>query len=302
MISSQSAMEIHETQRGTGALMRSSTSFYLPSTWACCVGLVTMLVASGANAQRAEIISRTELSVCADPHDMPFSDEQKEGFENKIADLIGVDLKLPVTYVWFPQVVGFVRNTLRARQCDLVMGAVTGDTIMETTNPYYHSGYMIVTRTADHIDATSISDPVLADKKIGLIAATPPTDLLLKHGLMSHVHSYPLMVDTRNSSPSGDMIRDLVDGTIDVGLLWGPLIGYALKHEHLPLKVAFLTPEPDSPRLDFRIAMGVRANEPDWRRRINQAIGRQQHGIDRVLADYGVPLLNEQNQPVASQP
>ena len=98
------------------------------------------------------------------------------------------------------------------------------------------------------------------------------------------------------------MIRDLIDGTIDVGLLWGPLVGYALKHDHLPLKVAFILPEPDSPRLDFRIAMGVRANEPEWRRRINQAIARQQPAINRVLADYGVLLLNEQNQPVEPQP
>ena len=285
-----------------GAMARRSQAPRWCLTGGCCAVLVGMLANGSAVAQRAEIVSRTELSVCADPHDLPFSNLQKQGFENKIADLIGTDLGLPVSYVWFPQVVGFVRNTLRARECDLVMGAVTGDSIMETTNSYYHTGYMIVTRAADHIEATSIGDPVLADKTIGLIAATPPTDLLLRHGLMPHVKSYALMVDTRNSSPSGDMIRDLIDGTIDVGLLWGPLVGYALKHDHLPLKVAFITPEPDSPRLDFRIAMGVRANEPEWRRRINQAITRQQPAIDRVLADYGVPLLNEQNQPVEPQP
>ena len=299
MISSRSAAKAGSD---AGSMARRSHALRLRLTSVCCAVLVGMLASRSAVAQRAELVSRTELSVCADPHDLPFSDQQKQGFENKIADLIGTDLQLPVSYVWFPQVVGFVRNTLRARECDLVMGAVTGDSIMETTNSYYHTGYMIVTRAADHIEATSIGDPVLADKKIGLIAATPPTDLLLRHGLMPHVKSYALMVDTRNSSPSGDMIRDLIAGTIDVGLLWGPLVGYALKHDHLPLKVAFITPEPDSPRLDFRIAMGVRANEPEWRRRINQAITRQQPAIDRVLADYGVPLLNEQNQPVEPQP
>ena len=299
MISSRSAAQAGP---GAGAMALRSHAPRWCLTTGCCAVLVGMLANGSAVAQRAEIVSRTELSVCADPHDLPFSNHQKQGFENKIADLIGTDLQLPVSYVWFPQVVGFVRNTLRARECDLVMGAVTGDSIMETTNSYYHTGYMIVTRAADHIEATSIGDPVLADKKIGLIAATPPTDLLLRHGLLPHVKSYALMVDTRNSSPSGDMIRDLIDGTIDVGLLWGPLVGYALKHDHLPLKVAFILPEPDSPRLDFRIDMGVRANEPEWRRRINQAIARQQPAINRVLADYGVPLLNEQNQPVEPQP
>jgi quinoprotein dehydrogenase-associated probable ABC transporter substrate-binding protein len=262
--------------------------------------VAAMSVASGAGAQRAEVVSRTELSICADPHNLPFSNRSREGFENKIADLIAADLHLPVTYVWFPQVVGFVRNTLSARQCDLVMGAVSGDGAMETTNPYYHTGYMIVTRAADGIDAQSLDDPVLAEKEIGLIAATPPTDLLLRHGLMPHVRSYALTVDTREDNPARGMVQDLLDGAIDVGLLWGPIAGYAITHDHLPLKAVFIAPEPNMARLDFRIAMGVRANEPEWRRRINTAIGKQQMQIDRVLADYGVPLLDEQNRPLAA--
>ncbi len=127
----------------------------------CCALAVA---ASPAGAQRAELISQTELRVCADPHNLPFSNQAREGFENRIADLMGADLKLPVSYVWFPQVIGFVRNTLRARECDLVMGAVSGDGIMDNTNPYYHTGYMIVTRKADGITATSIGDPVLVDR------------------------------------------------------------------------------------------------------------------------------------------
>jgi len=277
-----------------------------PVTWTGCRGHVVcylllcgaaLLTATSARAQRAELISRTELRVCADPRNLPFSNEAREGFENKIAKIIGADLELPVSYVWFPQVTGFVRNTLRARECDLVMGAVSGDGIMDSTNPYYHTGYMMVTRKADKITARSVGDPALTSKKFGVIAATPPTDLLLRHNLMNQVRAYPLRVDTRISNPPNAMLHDLVDGVIDVALVWGPPAGYAITQEHLPLTAVFIEPEPNAPRLDYRIAMGVRANEPEWRRRINQAIGKHKAEIATVLASYGVPILDDQGQP-----
>jgi len=259
---------------------------------------MSLLAGIPAWAQRAEMISRTELRVCADPHNLPFSNEAREGFENRIAEIIGADLELPVTYVWFPQVTGFVRNTLRARECDLVMGTVTGDGIMDSTNPYYHTGYMIVTRTADGITARSVGDPALAAKKFGVIAATPPTDLLVRHHLMDQVKPYSLRVDTRISNPPRAMLQDLVDGVIDVALIWGPPAGYAIKREQLPLTANPIEPEPNAPRLDYRIAMGVRANEPEWRRRINQAIGKHKTEIAGVLANFGVPMLDEQGRSV----
>ena len=255
-----------------------------------------LLACVPAYAQRAELISRTELRVCADPRNLPFSNQEQEGFENKIAEIIGADLGLPVSYVWFPQVTGFVRNTLRARECDLIMGTVSGDGIVDSTNPYYHTGYMLVTRTADGIKARSVGDPSLASKKFGVIAATPPTDLLLRHNLMGQVRAYSLRVDTRISNPPRAMLQDLVDGVIDVALVWGPPAGYAITKEHLPLTAVFIEPEPNAPRLDYRIAMGVRANEPEWRRRINQAIGKHKAEIAQVLADYGVPMLDEPGQ------
>jgi quinoprotein dehydrogenase-associated probable ABC transporter substrate-binding protein len=257
--------------------------------------LGAVLLAGPALAQRAELISRTELRVCEDPNNLPFSNQAREGFENKVAEIIGADLDLPVTYVWFPQVIGFVRNTLSARECDLVMGAVSGDGIVDSTNPYYHTGYMIVTRTADAITARSLDDPALADKKFGLVARTPPTDLLVRHGLMNHVKPYSLMVDTRISNPVHDMMQDLVGGVIDAALVWGPQAGYAISREHLPLTARFIQAEPDAPRLDYRIAMGVRAGEPDWRRRVNQAIGKHQAEIAAVLTSYGVPQLDDQD-------
>ena len=177
------------------------------------------------------------------------------------------------------------------------MGAVTGDGVMDSTNPYYHTGYMIVTRTADAISAKSVGDPALANKKFGIIAATPPTDLLLRHKLMDQTRFYPLLVDTRISNPAHEVLEHVADGTIDVALVWGPTAGYVIKRERLPLTAAFIEPEPNAPRLDYRIAMGVRANEPEWRRRINQAIGRHKAEISTVLADFGVPLMDEQGRP-----
>jgi quinoprotein dehydrogenase-associated probable ABC transporter substrate-binding protein len=246
-----------------------------------------------ARAQRAELVTRTELRVCADPSALPFSNQAGEGFENKIAQILGAEMSLPVAYVWFPQVTGFVRNTLGARECDLVTGAVSGDTIMETTNPYYHTGYMLATRTADGITATSIGDPQLADKRFGIVARTPPTDLLVRHGLIAHARPYSLAVDTRVSNPAHDMLQDLADGKIDVALVWGPMAGWAITHDHMPLTAAFIAPEPDAPRLDYRIAMGVRANEPEWRRQVNHALGARQPEIAAVLKEYGVPLIED---------
>ncbi len=276
-----------------------SRSRRLRHSWAVCLAALGALLAiTPARAQRAELISRTELRVCADPNNLPFSNEAREGFENKIAEIVGADLGLPISYVWFPQVTGFVRNTLRARECDLIMGTVSGDGVVDSTNPYYHTGYMLVTRAADGIAARSVGDPALASKKFGVIAATPPTDLLLRHNLMNQVRAYSLRVDTRISNPPRAMLQDLVDGVIDVALVWGPPAGFAISREHLPLTATFIEPEPNAPRLDYRIAMGVRANEPEWRRRINQAIGKRRADIAAVLSDYGVPMLDEPGQAV----
>jgi quinoprotein dehydrogenase-associated probable ABC transporter substrate-binding protein len=265
------------------------------------IALAAILLATGARAQSVDLVSHTALRVCADPNALPFSNDRKEGFENKIADIIGQDLGLPVTYVWFPRIGAFVRQTLQKRQCDLVMGTVAGDPEMDTTTAYYHSGYMVVSRTDTGITAASVGDPALKDKKIGLIAATPPTDLVVRHELMPQVTSYSLSVDSRFESPARQLVQDIVDRKVDVGLLWGPIAGYYISHDHLPLKAVFLEAEPDSARLDYRIAMGMRAGEPDWRRRINQALQRHQPEIDGILAAYGIPLLDEQNRAIATE-
>jgi quinoprotein dehydrogenase-associated probable ABC transporter substrate-binding protein len=249
-----------------------------------------------AAAQTADTVDRTELKVCADPNNLPFSDEKKEGFENKIAELMGTELGLKVDYTWFPQVIGFVRNTLRAHLCDLVMGTVAGDEIMQTTNPYYFTTYVMFYRSDKGHALAGPEDPHLASLRLGVVAGTPPSDLLVRHELMSHTRPYALTVDTRSESPTHEMVQDVVDGTIDVGFLWGPIAGYYRKLNDLPLTLVPLKDEPGAARMEYHIAMGVRANEAEWRRRINAAILKRQPEITTTLRQFGVPLLNEQGE------
>jgi quinoprotein dehydrogenase-associated probable ABC transporter substrate-binding protein len=256
-----------------------------------------LLIAGGpAAVQPADVVDRNELKVCADPNNLPFSDEKKQGFENKIAELIGTELGLKVDYAWFPQVVGFVRNTLRAHLCDLVMGTVAGDEVMQTTNPYYFTTYVMFYRSDKGVDYEGPQDPRLAGLRLGVVAGTPPGDLLVRHELMSHAKPYALSVDTRAESPTHQMVQDVVDGTIDVGFLWGPIAAYYRKRDNLPLTLVPLRDEPGAARMEYHIAMWVRGNETEWRRRINAAILKRQPEITAILRDYGVPLLNEQGE------
>jgi quinoprotein dehydrogenase-associated probable ABC transporter substrate-binding protein len=269
----------------------------------CVLAVLVLAAMPAAQAQTpGEILSYTELRVCADPNDLPFSNEKGEGYENKIAQIIGGELKLPVRFIFFPQVTGFVRNTLRARNCDLIMGAVAGDDIVQTTSPYYYSDYVAVWPTGKDFAFTGFDDPRLKTMRIGIISATPPSDLLVRHGLMANAKPYALMVDTRFESPTRQMIEELAKGEIDVGFLWGPIAGYYIKRDKLPLHIAPIPNEPDAPRMDYHIAMGVRANEPDWRRRINAATQKHQAEITALLQEYGVPLLDEQGRLIAPPP
>src|SRR6202035_3571705 len=255
-----------------------------------------ILLGGLAGAQPSDTVDRSELKVCADPNNLPYSDEKKEGFENKIAELMGGELGLKVDYAWFPQVIGFVRNTLRARLCDLVMGTVAGDEIMQTTNPYYFTTYVMFYRSDKALAIEGAQDARLTGLRLGVVAGTPPADLLVRHELMSHTKPYALTVDTRAESPTHQMVQDVIDGTIDVGFLWGPIAGYYRKHDNLPLTMVPLKDEPGAARMEYHIAMGVRANEREWRRRINAAILKRQRDMTAILRDYGVPLLNEQGE------
>ncbi len=266
---------------------------------AVCAAVATLVLArlTSVSAQTpGEILDRTELHVCADPNNLPFSNEKGEGFENKIALVIGDELKLPVKFVFFPQVIGFVRNTLRAHTCDLIIGTAAGDEIVQTTSPYYYSTYVVVYRRDKGFEFKDFDDPRLKTLRIGIISATPPSDLLIRHGLMAKAKPYALMVDTRFDSPTHEMIDDIESGAVDIGLLWGPIAGYYARSAKDPLVMVPVPNEEGAPRMDYHIAMGVRNNEPEWRRRVNAAIAKRRAELTAILRDYGVPLLDEQGR------
>ena len=250
-----------------------------------------------AGAQTAEIISRNSLRVCADPANMPFSNKAQEGFENRIGQLLAEDLGVPVAYTWFPQGMGFVRNTLLARKCDVVIGISLGHELLQNTNPYYRSSYMLIYRRDGGHDITSLHDPALKQLRLGVVAGTTPSSILAKHGLLDRVRPYRLMVDTRHENSGQSMVDDLLAGEINIGILWGPIAGYHAKL-HSPALIAVpLKSRPGDVRMDARITMGLRHNEPDWKQTLNDFLIRRQGDIEALLADYGVPLLDEKGAP-----
>jgi quinoprotein dehydrogenase-associated probable ABC transporter substrate-binding protein len=277
-----------------------------PSYRWCCQTLTALGVAalSGwgspvfAQSPTGDLVSRTELRVCADPNNLPFSNEAGEGFENKIAQALGQELALPVKFTWFPQIIGFVRNTLQAGRCDLVIGTVAGDETMQTTTPYYYTSYVVVFRADKGLSFADFGDPKLKPLHIGVVAGTPPANLLVRYDLMVNARPYALTVDTRYESPSHQIVTDVVDGAIDAAMLWGPIAGYYIHRDKLPLTLVRLKTEPDMPRMEYHIAMGLRANDMEWRRRINDAIRKRQAEITGILRDYGVPLLDELGNPL----
>lgn len=254
----------------------------------------------GALAQTAELVDRSALRVCADPANMPFSDEAQEGFENKVAALIGEKLGLPVVYTWFPQVTGFVRNTLRANKCDLIVGFAQGHELVQNTNHYYRSAYVFLAPSAsDLATVESLDDPRLKGRRLGIIAGTPPATVLALNGLAAQMRPYHLVVDRRFFAPAEQMIADIASGEIDAGILWGPIGGYYAMQSEVPMTVVPLVRETKGPRMAYRITMGIRPNEPEWKHQLNELIAAYQDDINAILLDYGVPLLDEQDRAIA---
>jgi quinoprotein dehydrogenase-associated probable ABC transporter substrate-binding protein len=260
---------------------------------------VSQAQAPNAADRSVEIIDPQVLRVCADPQNMPLSNEKGEGIENKIAVLLAEKLGKSLAYTWYPQATGFVRNTLGAYKCDLIMGIPQGDDIVQVTNPYYRTVYALVLRAGSDLEGIdTLADPRLKDKRIGIVAGTPPSDSMIRHGLMPNAKAYPLMVDTRVDSSARDMIGDLESGEIDAAVLWGPMAGYFAKQSKTALSVVPLVKEKNGPRLVYRITMGVRYADQEWKRLLNRTIQENQAAFNRVLFDYGVPLLDDRDQPI----
>ncbi|MBV8961868.1 MAG: substrate-binding domain-containing protein [Hyphomicrobiales bacterium] len=251
------------------------------------------------NQNSLELVDPKTLRVCADPRSMPFSTQAGEGFENKIAELFAHKLGKDLAYEWYPQATGFVRMTLMQRRCDVVMGYPLGDDLVQPTNPYYRSAYALIFKPGTGLDGIEdLEDARLKDKRIGVVAGTPPSNNMAAAGLMARATPYPLVVDTRVDSSPEAMIHDLESGVIDAGVLWGPIAGYYAKQAKSPLSLVLLTKEKSGPPMAYRIVMGVRRSDQDWKRELNSLISANQKEIDHILLSYGVPLLDEKDNQI----
>ena len=241
-----------------------------------------------------ELIDPRVFRVCADPRNLPFSNEKGEGFENKLAEVFAKKLGKSLTYVWYPGATGFVRNTLRAHRCDVIMGFPQGDDLAQNTNPYYRTVYSLVFKAGKDLNGIeSLADPRLKDKRIGIVAGTPPATNLAAAGLLGHIKSYPLVVDTRVDSSAEAMIKDIVADDVDVGILWGPMAGYYSRQTDPHLSVVPLLKETTGSRLAYRITLAVRPADQEFKRLLNRLIQENQAEINKLLLDYGVPILDE---------
>jgi quinoprotein dehydrogenase-associated probable ABC transporter substrate-binding protein len=267
------------------------------------LALVGVALPGGAGAQDAEgsieLVDPHVFRACADPRDLPLSNEAGEGFENKIADLFARKLGKSVAYTFYPDAIGFIRNTLNAYHCDVVMGTAQGDDLVQPTNPYYRTSYAAAYRQDGPLKGMdSLSDPRLKTARIGIVAGTPPATYLAMNGLLGQIKSYRLGVDTRYDSSTHEMMDDLDKGEIDVALLWGPFAGYYASKAKTPTAVVPLTKEQGGPRMVYRIVMGVRHSDQNWKRALNKLISENQDEIQTILRSYGVPLLDENDKPI----
>jgi quinoprotein dehydrogenase-associated probable ABC transporter substrate-binding protein len=269
----------------------------------------TLIVGGVSRAQTAEstdlsieLVDPKVFRVCADPRNLPFSNENGEGFENKLAEFFAEKLQKKLDYMYFPQATGFVRMTLAAHRCDVIMGFPQGDDLAQGTNPYYRTAYALVAKQGSGLnEVTTLEDGRLKGKRIGVVAGTPPATNMAASGLMTNAKPYPLMIDTRFDSSAAAMIKDLMSDEIDAGVLWGPIAGYYARQENPPLHVTPLVKETSGPRLAYRIGMGVRPADQNWKRLLNRLIQENQPSINKILLDFGVPLLDENDRPISAE-
>jgi quinoprotein dehydrogenase-associated probable ABC transporter substrate-binding protein len=280
---------------------RPALKWIAASLIAAVFAMPSAAFAQGAGLGAAgELVDPDVLRVCADPSDMPFSDQSGKGFENKLAELVAAKTgRKSVAYTWYPMATGFVRNTLRSNRCDIIMGYAQGDELVQNTNAYYRSTYVMIYKKDSGLDGVeTIEDSKLADKKIGVVAGTPPAANLAKAGYMRNVHAYPLMVDTRLAPSMADvMIKELKSGVIDVAILWGPMAGYYANEIDPNLTVVPLAKE-KSGHMAYRITMGVRPSDQEWKRTLNKVIRENQAEINKILLNYHVPLIDENDKPI----
>jgi len=253
----------------------------------------------------AQVITRPAgvLRVCADPNNLPFSNQRGEGFENKLAELLAQDLGERVEYTWWAQRRGFFRNTLKAGVCDVVIGVPSGFEMALTTKPYYRSTYVFLSRKDRHLDVKSFDDPLLKKVRIGVQiigddqSNAPPAHALTRRNIIDNVKGFTLYGDYRQHDPPARIVDAVTRGDIDLAIVWGPLAGYFAKQSRVPLEIVPVSPQIDQPFLPFvfDISMGVRRGDQEFRDQIEQILEKRRPEIDRILYDYRVPRVEGGN-------
>jgi mxaJ protein len=264
------------------------------------VALLLLIACATACAEPSRV-----LRVCADPNNLPFSNDDLEGFENRIAALVGEELDAHIEYVWWAQRRGFIRNTLREGICDAVMGVPARFEMTRTTAPYYRSSYVFVTRQGSH-EPSSFDDPYLATATIGVhligddFANSPPAHALSARGLIDNIRGYSIYGDYNLPNPPAELIRAVGDGGIDVAVAWGPLAGYFARSSAVPLQLTRVHPDEEPPfPFVFDMAMGVARSNEALQHELDGVIAKRRADIEQILREYGVPLVP--NERVATR-
>jgi mxaJ protein len=262
------------------------------------LALLLLLAPPLAAAERA-------LRVCSDPNNLPFSNEAEEGFENELAELVATDLEAELSYTWWAQRRGFIRNTLNAGTCDVVMGVPDDYELVDTTRPYYRSTYVFVYPEAAALDLHSLRDPRLRELTIGVHltgddgANPPPAHALGRMGIVDNVKGYLIYGDYREPNPPARLIDAVADGDVDVAAAWGPLAGYFASRSGVPLELRPMTDTVDFVPLpfEFSISMGVRRGDTALRDELDAVLERRRDDVRALLARYGVPLVEDRERP-----
>lgn len=264
----------------------------------CFRFLSALLIASSTLVYAAETGDNNKLRVCADPNNLPFSNEKQEGFENKLANLIAHDLGREVHYTWFAQRRGFFRLTLKAQQCDIVMGVPVASERALTTDPYYRSTYVFVTRADRHLDIHSINDPRLLKLKVGVQIIgddynnAPPAESLTRRGVIKNVVGYTVYGNYLTPNPTARIVEAVAKGDVDVAIVWGPQAGYFASLQNVPLTIVPIAELADGMiPFTFEISMGVRRGDVRFRKQLDRLLAKHRKEIRQILAEYHVPVI-----------
>jgi mxaJ protein len=269
-----------------------------------CLLTVAVAASCGCGAPSATIRAVAPLRVCADPNNLPFSNDRLEGFENRLADVVAGELGTTVQYTWWAQRRGFLRHTLNAGLCDLVMGFPSSLEAVEVTRPYYRSTYVFVTRRADELRLHSLDDPLLRRLRIGVPiigedgANAPPAHVLSRRGVVRNVTGYSVYGDYASENPPARLIEAVAKGTIDLAIAWGPLAGFFAARQNVPLDIALVEAPTDASSLPiaFDISLAVRRGDTALLDRLEQVLDRRRDDIDAILAQYHVPRVDARSE------